>query len=154
MLNNNYSYTQLLFLRKILITLTIILMLFLFLSQQNFYIFLGLFFVFCLFLFQKDFDIFHVLLFGTFLCVFNNVCLLFLFKETTFTKKDLTVFLIFFCFFVDSFDLLKVLFKRDCLVITLLSLLLSINNTKINQNYLLLSGKCKKKEKMLKLSCW
>ena len=154
MLNNNYSYTQLLFLRKILITLTIILMLFLFLSQQNFYIFLGLFFVFCLFLFQKDFDIFHVLLCGTFLCVFNNVCLLFLFKETTFTKKDLTVFLIFFCFFVDSFDLLKVLFKRDCLVITLLSLLLSINNTKINQNYLLLSGKCKKKEKMLKLSCW
>ena len=48
-------------------------------------------------------------------------------------------------------DLPKALLKGDCLII---ALLLIMNNTKINQNYLLLSGKRKTRDKSSKSSGW
>ena len=93
---NNFFYTQLtsfLFLRKIFIMITMILKLFfLFLLQLNFDIFLGPFFVF-FFLLQKNFGIFHVVLFGAFLCVFDNSYLSLLYIEKNIMKNVLSFFL-------------------------------------------------------------
>ena len=48
-------------------------MLFFLLLQRAFNVCLEPSFTFFLFLLQKDFDIFRVLLFGVFLCVFDNI---------------------------------------------------------------------------------
>ena len=60
-----------------------------FVFQEDFDICLGPFFAFCLFLLQKDFNIFHMLLFGVFLCVFNNT------YSPFFIQKNRNYFLIF-----------------------------------------------------------
>ena len=48
---------------------------------------------FYLFLLQKDFDIFHVLISGVFLCVFDNIYLLYLYTQKNVMKN---IFLISF----------------------------------------------------------
>ena len=62
--------------------------------QEDFDICPGPFFTFCLFLYQKNFDIFHVLLFGVYLCVFDNIDLPFLYTEKYFIyiKKNIKIF--------------------------------------------------------------
>ena len=82
------NLSLLLFLRKIIITFTMILPLF-FLSvlQKNFDVCLKPFFTFFLFLPQKYFDIFHVRLFEAFLCFFYDTYLPFLYIEKKSYKK-------------------------------------------------------------------
>ena len=67
---------------------------YLFLLQKDFDNCLEPFFTFCLFLLQNDFDNFNVLLFGVFLCVFDNIYFPFLNKEWKFTKKYFSTFFI------------------------------------------------------------
>ena len=59
---------------------------FLFLLQKDFYIAHNHIGAFCLFLLQKDFGTFHVLLFGTFLCVFDNSYLKFLYIKKNYKE--------------------------------------------------------------------
>ena len=71
-LNNIFSYTQVVSA---------------FVLQEDFDICLRPFFCFCLFLLQKDFGTFHMLLFGVFLCVFDNIHLPFLYMEKSFIEN-------------------------------------------------------------------
>ena len=75
-LNNVFSYT---------------LAVFVFFLQEYFYIYLAPFFPFFLFVFQKDVGFFHVLLFGVFICVFNNIYLPFSYTQKQIYKKNYTL---------------------------------------------------------------
>ena len=94
MLNNIFSYTQ------VVIA---------FVLQEDFDIWLGPFLAFCLFLLQKNFDVFHVLLSPVFLCVFDDIYLLFLYIWSKFLRKifSISFIRIFFAriFFIRVFSL-------------------------------------------------
>ena len=94
-LYNNFFYTRLayaLFIGKKFIMLPITLMFFFFFSFSKILMsFLGFFCL--LFFLQKFFDIFHIHLFGVFLCVFDNIYLLFLYIEKKIIKNVFLVFL-------------------------------------------------------------
>ena len=89
------NFFPLFFFREILITFTMILMLFIFFFFRKILITVSsLFSRFVFFILQNDFDNFNVLLFGVFLCVFDNIYFPFLYKEWKFTKKYFSIFFI------------------------------------------------------------
>ena len=75
-----------LFLKKIFMFMIILTLFFFFLFSKILMSFLRFFFASCFSLLQKDFDIFHVLLYGVFFCVFENIYLLFLYIEKIFLQ--------------------------------------------------------------------
>ena len=90
MLNNNFSYTPLVFAfvpqKDSYYSYYDTDIFFLSLHWKVFNICLWHFYLFYLFLLQKDIDIFHVLLLEAFLCVFDNTYLSFLYIEKNYKK--------------------------------------------------------------------